>query len=226
MNATIENFVRRLAISTAVTTLAAFPCLAHADEVADRGLAMNGWAAIGADRSVNHVSGGEPLHEGMVLGGLTTMVNIRHVEIGASVDGMPAIFGDGRLSLGGLAGWQASRGPAVRLHVLAEGGLHVFTDVGGGIFSHQEGASTWLPYLGLRIGATRTIPAGRHFDVGVWLFARNDIGTERVTTVDSGFFGPSTSTQYDVGGLTAGLALHIGLRFEKRHPEAANSATP
>jgi len=52
--------------------------------------------------------------------------------------------------------------------------------------------------------------------LGGWLFARYDLERKTVTTLDS--MRADRSTQYEVGGFMAGLALQVGVRLESPHP--------
>ena len=83
------------------------------------------------------------------------MLNFDALALGAVVDGMPGIMGDGRVSLGGLAGWQPRIG-SHRYQLLGELGAERFSDVGGTLLSSPSARETWLDYAGVRLGVTET----------------------------------------------------------------------
>ena len=66
--------------------------------------------------------------------GLATLLNWDELALGGVVDGMPGIFGDGRLTMGALAGWQP-RGGGHRYQLLGELGQERFSDVGGNLLA-------------------------------------------------------------------------------------------
>ncbi len=117
----------------------------------------------------------------------------------------------GGFRIGGLAGWQEALG-RFSFQILAEAGGHRFNQVGGNFFATQLGDPThWLPYAGARLGATMSLPAKDFFQMGIWLFARQDVGEATVTSESGGFLGGEvTDTNYRLGGFQAGLALRIG----------------
>ena len=156
------------------------------------------------------------LHDGAPLIGVTALGNIRSVALGGALDTTPGINGDGRLAMAVLLGFQPEV-DSTRLQFLGEAGRHRFSDVGGNMMSHQVGPETWLPYLGVRLGVARTVPARGMFEVGAWLFGRHDIGEATVTNVGS-VLGEETRTDYRVGGWMCGLALQVGLRLEAADP--------
>jgi len=199
-----------------VVGLLAVAAPARAREPADRGISMSAWAGAAVDRSVAAVGSGRSLHDGAPLIGVTALGNIRSVALGGALDTTPGINGDGRLSMAVLLGFQPEI-DRTRLQVLGEAGRHRFSDVGGNMMAHQLGPETWLPYLGVRVGVARTVPARGLFEVGAWLFGRHDIGDATVTNVGS-FLGEETRTDYRVGGWMCGLALQVGLRLEATDP--------
>jgi hypothetical protein len=189
---------------------------ARAGEPADRGISMTAWAGAAVDRSVANADTGRPLHDGAPLIGVTALGNIRSLAIGGAVDATPGINGDGRLSVAALLGFQPQIA-RMRLQFLGEAGRHRFSDVGGSLFAHQVGPETWLPYLGVRLGVARTVPAHGMFELGAWLFGRTDIGQAKVRNVGS-FLGEETRTDYRVGGWMCGLAFQVGLRLDAANP--------
>jgi hypothetical protein len=216
------------ATAIVVFGMAAVARPARAEEAADRGISMSAWAGAAVDRSVVAANSGRPLHDGAPLVGATALGNIRWVALGGSVDAAPGRNGDGRLSIGVLLGVQPEV-DRLRIQVLGEAGRHRFSDVGGNVFAHQVGPDTWLPYLGVRLGVARTVPAHGMFEVGAWLFARHDVGEATVTNVGS-FSGQESRTDYRLGGWMCGLALRVGLHLEAADPrrteEMLSSSAP
>jgi hypothetical protein len=199
-----------VACASAVTAVPA-----RAGEPADRGISMSAWAGAAVDRSVTAVESGRALHDGVPLVGATTVGNIGRLAMGGAVDGTPGVNGDGRLSLALLLGFQPEI-DGTRIQLLGEAGRHRFSDVGGTSSAHQVGPDAWLPYVGIRLGVARIVPAHGMFELGTWLFGRYDIGQATVTNV-SELLG-ETRTQYRIGGWMCGLALQVGLRLEAADP--------
>jgi hypothetical protein len=190
--------------------LAGFAGAARADEPADRGLSLSAWAGGALDRSVI-TADGRPVNIEALSGGLTGVGNIERVAIGGSVDTQPAVRGDGRLAVSALLGYHHQAGRA-RVSLLGEAGARRFS-LGSAADQQQLGPDPWLPFVGVRVGSTRTIPARGFVELGSWLFARLDL--ERTTV---SMFREETRTDYRVGGFTAGLAVQVGLRLESPHP--------
>lgn len=189
---------------------------ARAGEPADRGVSLTAWAGAALDRSVSFVDGDRPLHDGAPLIGVTGLGNIGPLALGGTVDATPRVHGDSRLSIAALVGFQPEV-VRLRLQFLGEAGRHRFSDVGGNALAHQLGPDTWLPYLGVRIGVARTVPRHGVFELGAWLFWRQDIGQTTVTNM-GGPLGVEPPTDYRVGGWMSGLALQVGLRLESSNP--------
>jgi hypothetical protein len=55
---------------------------------------------------------------------------------------------------------------------------------------------------------------GGYFQMGVWAFARHDIGEITVTSESGGRGAGSTFTDYKLGGFQAGVALRLGTIVE------------
>ncbi len=125
------------------------------------------------DRSVAAADSGHQVNEAAPVIGATGLGNIERLAIGGAVDATPGAFGNARLSLGALLGYQQQVG-RTRFIALGEAGEHRFSDVGGTMFATQLGQDAWLPYAGLRFGAARTIPDHGFVELGVWLFARHE----------------------------------------------------
>ena len=148
-----------------VVGLLAVTAPARAGEPADRGISMSGWAGAAVDRSVAAADSGRPLHDGAPLIGVTALGNIRSVALGGALDTTPASTATAGCRSPVLLGFQPEV-EGTRLQFLGEAGRHRFSNVGGSMFAHQLGPDTWLPYLGVRLGVARTVPAHGLFEVG------------------------------------------------------------
>jgi hypothetical protein len=187
---------------------------ARADEPADRGISLSAWAGGGLDRSVVRADG-QPVHLEALVAGVTGVGNIERVAIGGAVDVRPSVAGDGRLSLGALLGYQHQIG-RTRVLVLGEAGGRRFA-LAGGSFGGGIGSDPWLPYLGVRLGFARMVPAGGFVEVGSWVFTRFDLQRTTLATGGGGS-GDEARTEHRIGGFMAGVALQVGLRLEAPHP--------
>jgi len=207
---------------TVLGSLIAIPWTARAQSALERGLSVDVQVAATVDRTVTYSDGGAPYRDTSGLLGLSAVGNLGELAIGGSIDGFPGMFGDGRMALGGLAGWQPKIGN-LRIQILGEAGADRFSNVGGTLFSEQLGAkNSWLPYGAIRLGVMRSLPKDGHFEIGLWLFGRYDLGQKTVTSVTTGIFGgPTVYTDFQLGGFMAGLGFRIGLRFEKPPPAAS-----
>ncbi len=159
---------------------------ARAGEPADRGASFTVWAGAAAERGVAVIGDGRPVRDTAPMFGLTGLGNLERFAIGGAVDGTPGAMGNGRLSLSGLAGYQPEL-EGTRVLLLAEGGRHRFSEVD----------DSWRPFVGVRVGMARTMPRHGPFELGLWGFARHDLGRD---------------------SLLAGIAFHAGLRIESAHP--------
>ena len=61
------------------------------------GFSVDAYAAPALDRSVTDQNTGEPYQRSRGMLGLATLLNWDELALGGVVDGMPGIFGDGRL---------------------------------------------------------------------------------------------------------------------------------
>ena len=157
---------------------------------------------------------------GMV--GLATLLNWDELALGGVVDGMPGVFGDGRVSAGALVGWQPRLG-SNRYQVLGEVGQERFSEVGGNLISTPSAKETWLGYVGARLGMSETFGSDGPFELGAWLFVRKDINDATVTNTTGNFLGGDDTTQYRLGGYSAGVALRLGLRFDQKRPPSEST---
>ena len=188
---------------------------ARADGPADRGISLSAWAGGALDRGV--VTGdGRPVHPEGLMAGLTGVGNIERVAIGGAVDVRPALFGDGRLSLSALLGYQQQAGRA-RVQLLGELGTRRFSGLGADGVVAQPAPEPWLPFVGVRLGSARTVPARGFVELGSWLFARYDIRQTTATSVGN-LSGEGAHADYRIGGFMLGMAMQVGLRLESAHP--------
>jgi hypothetical protein len=195
---------------------------ARADEVSGLGVSLDGYIAPVFDSSVTVMNGPQPQHRQRGLIGFATLANFGSFAAGGVVDGFPGILGNGRLTVGGVAGWQPAFGRH-RYQVLGELGAERFTDVGGTLFHSPGTHETWLDYVGARLGTSETFGSGGHFQLGAWLFVRKDLGDAVVSSTGDFVGGDSTPTQYRLGGYTAGAALRIGLRLDQKRSTAEST---
>jgi len=189
--------------------------VARAGEPADRGLSLSAWAGGALDRGVRGADG-QPVHPEALVAGVTGVGNIERVAIGGAVDFRPALFGNGRLSVSALLGYQHQTGQT-RVQLLGEAGTGRFSGVGGDALTHQLSPEPWLPFVGVRLGSASMVPAHGFVELGTWLFARYDIQHTTVTSVGT-LSGEEARADYRVGGFMAGMALQIGVRLESPHP--------
>lgn len=215
---------RYLAVAFALMTLTlAAPAGARAEDAPLFGLSVDAYAAPTLDRSITEQQTGLPRQGARGMVGLATLLNWDQLALGGVIDGMPAIFGDGRLSMGALAGWQ----PRVGTHcyqLLGELGQERFSDVGGTLLSTPSTPETWLRYVGARLGLSETFGSDGPLELGAWLFFRKDLGDATVSNTSGNFLGgDDTTTQYRLGGYSAGVALRVGVRFDQKR--AANDST-
>src|SRR5262245_53554197 len=179
------------------------------------GFSVDGYVAPTWDRSVTDMQSGQPHNPTRSAAGLATLLNVDELVFGGVVDGMPGILGNGRLSMGGVFGWQPRSGND-RYQLLGEIGEERFSDVGGNLFSTPSVDETTLGYVGARLGMTHKFADGP-FELGVWAFVRKDVGEAIVSSTSSNFLGgEDTFTQYRLGGYSGGVSLRVGLRFDQR----------
>jgi hypothetical protein len=188
---------------------------ARANEAADRGISLSAWAGGALDRGVRSADG-RPVHPEGLIAGLTGIGNIERVAIGGAVDVRPALFGDGRLSMSLLLGYQNETGHT-QMQLLGEAGARRFSGVGAIGGGYERAPEPWLPFVGVRLGSARMVPAHGFIELGTWVFARYDIRETTVTSVGN-LSSEEARTDYRIGGFMAGIALQIGMRLESPHP--------
>ena len=204
------------AAALAVVTLSAPD--ARAEDAPLFGFSLDAFAAPTLDRSIADQQTGLARQPTRGMVGLATLLNWDELALGGVVDGMPGIFGDGRLTMGALAGWQPRVG-GHRYQLLGELGQERFSDVGGNLFSTPSAKETWLGYVGARVGLSEAFGSDGPFELGAWLFFRKDVGDALVTNTAGTFLGgDDTVSQYRLGGYSAGVGLRVGLRFDQKRP--------
>jgi len=221
------NPLRHFTAAAVALGLVSLTRAARADEAPALGISFDGYVAPTYDDAVTNMSAGQSQDRSRGLVGFATLANVGPYAVGGVVDGFPGMFGGGRMTVGGVAGWQPEVG-SHRYQVLAEIGAERFSDVGGNFLSSPSTHETWLDYVGARIGTSETLGAGGHFELGAWLFVRKDLGEATVSNTAGDFLGGEgssdpTVTQFHLGGTTAGAALRIGLRFDQKR--AASGST-
>jgi hypothetical protein len=216
------RIVHHLASAVALTVVTLAAPDARAEEAALFGFSVDAYAAPTLDRSITSQTGqSHQASRGLV--GVATVLNWDGFALGGVVDGMPSIFGNGRLSTGALIGWQPRLGPH-RYQLLGEIGQERFTDIGGSLLSTPSTQHTWLGYFGARVGLSETFGNDGPFELGAWLFVRKDIDDATVTNTSGAFLGSEeTVTQYHLGGYSAGIALRVGVRFDQKRPPSEST---
>ena len=207
-----------LAAAAALTAVTLAAPAARADEPTLFGFSIDAYAAPTWDRSITDQQTGQPRQGSRGMVGLATLLNWDGLALGGVVDGMPGIFGDGRVSAGALVGWQPQLG-SHRYQVLGEMGHERFSEVGGNLLSTPNTKETWLRYVGARLGMSETFGSEGPFELGAWVFVRKDLDDATVTNTTGNILGgDDTISQYRLGGYSAGVALRVGMRFDQKRP--------
>ncbi|HMF41347.1 MAG TPA: hypothetical protein VKQ32_11655 [Polyangia bacterium] len=214
------NVLHHLAALVAAIGIVWLSPAARADEASGLGISLDGYAAPVWDDSVTSMTAGQAQDRSRGLVGVATLANLGPYAAGGVVDGFPGIFGGGRMTVGGMAGWQPRVGTH-RFQVLGEIGAERFSDVGGNFFASPSVHETWLDYVGARLGTSETFSAAGHFELGAWFFVRKDLGQ---ATVSNSSYGSEGATEYRLGGYSAGAALRVGLRFDQRRAPSESPA--
>lgn len=208
-----HRWVWRLRFAVMIPAALVSPVVAGTEDSADRGISVSAWASEALDFSVTTIGGDHAMRDTTPILGVTGLGNIGRVAIGAAADGTPSIDGGRRLSMSALFGYQP-RSRDSRLQALGEVGGRLFSDVGGSSTARQLGSDTWLPFAGVRLGATGAPSDRSRFELGLWIFCRHELGHAVVTSM-SGVAGNETRTDYRLGGFTAGFAFQMGARFDR-----------
>src|SRR5262245_12649475 len=218
------KFAYHLGAAVAVTAVTLATPAAQAGDTPLFGVSVDGYAAPTWDHSITDQQSGRHRQATRSMVGVATLFNVDEIAFGGVVDGMPALMGDGRLSLGAMLGWQPRVG-SHRYQLLGELGAERFSDVGGTLVGTPSTNETWLDYVGARLGMSESFGSDGPFELGAWLFVRKDLGEANVASTTGSFMPGSgdANTQYLLGGYSAGVALRIGLRFEQKR--AASEST-
>ena len=145
------------------------------------------------------------------------LANVGDLAFGAGIAFAPNVLGNGRLLVGGRAGWQPLFGRN-RVHFLGEAGVDRFEDVGGNFFGSSTPSVFETPYAGADVGVTRSF--GRSpIEYGLSVHLRQDLEQQTVVHTQGGIalLGSALEpvvTQYTLGGTMVGVTLTIGLRAE------------
>jgi len=210
--------MRGIAISAALlfTQLTVFGRAARAQETTPSGLSVGAGLESFLDGSVTDTAGGQSLHDETADLALGLLANVGDFAFGAAVGWTPDIFGDGRLLVGGRAGWQPTFG-TTRAQLLVESGLHRFTNVGGGLFWSSTPDAVSTQYVGAQLGLTRSLARGGGFEYGLALFVRQDLDQQTVLRSGGNFLGGPAPppTELTVGGTMVGARLTLGFRLER-----------
>jgi hypothetical protein len=213
------NTTYHFAAAALLATVVLAPRMARADDRPEAGpelgISIGGYAAPTWDHSVTDSRTGAPENVSRGKIGVATLVNVDEFALGGLVDGMPGLSGEGRLTVGGVAGWQPRVG-SHRYQLLGEMGAERFSVVGGTNMNTTSPDETWLQYVGARLGLAETFTRDGHFELGAWLFVRKNLSETSVIGMQSNVgFGEGAPTTYVVGGYSAGVALRFGLRFDR-----------
>ncbi|MEP6652875.1 MAG: hypothetical protein ABJA82_05925 [Myxococcales bacterium] len=109
--------------------------------------------------------------------------------------------------VGAHAGWLVEN-DRVQMDLVAEGGVHWFSDLGRDFLQETDAPTAKLPYVGARWGVLCRPGAGSG-RLGLWVFARADVGRSTVIANTNAFTDHDTY-RYEIGGYTAGLAVRVG----------------
>jgi hypothetical protein len=209
--------MRGIAISEAFlfTQLTLFGWAAQAQETTRSGVSVGAGLESFIDGSVTDAAG-QRLHDESADLELGLLANVGDIAFGAAAGWTPDIFGDGRLLVGGRAGWQPTFG-TTRVQLLVESGIHRFTDVGGGLFWSSTPGVVSTQYVGARLGLTRALVDGARFEYGLALFVRQDLDQQTVLRSGGDFLGGPAPppTELTVGGTMVGATLTLGFRLER-----------
>jgi hypothetical protein len=150
---------------------------------------------------------------GMALVSFTTLYYGPVLELGVNATAGFDLFGARATLLTALAGIKLDANPWVRFDVLGEGGAHVYSGLGRGLFDDAlERRTETLPYLGGRGGVAFLLGGKHRFLLGAWLAAGHDLGKRSGTVrVRSCFLSCSVDeAPYAVGGPSWSLSVRIG----------------
>jgi hypothetical protein len=156
------------------------------------------------------------LHDWGVGGSLGVLPSLRWrlLRVGALVEASTFVFTGQAINTGLVIGpsWQPL--PALRLELLAEGGLHSFFGIGGGLFvdSTSGETSAELPYAGVRASIAWRFGKEHRGILGGWFSFRDDLMRRTASpTVTTCLFGCSSEREsWNVGGESFTLGIRVG----------------
>jgi hypothetical protein len=211
------KLVHHLASAAVLTALTLAGAVAQAEEAPLFGFSLDAYAAPTLDRTMTDLQTGQPYAPTRTMVGLAAILNMDGFALGGVVDGMPAVLGTGRQTMGAVLGWQPREG-SYRYQLLGEIGQDHFTSVGGRLLTTSSAPETSLGYVGARVGLAQTFGKDGPFELGAWLFVRKNMGEETATNTTGALFGggEDTVTQYRLGGYSAGVAFRLGLRVDQK----------
>jgi hypothetical protein len=202
----------------AALALAGAPAAAHAGETL--GLTLQAWGAVsrydvgGLRQGAQNAGWGRDLLQDRVgsYGG-SVLLRLGNLDLGALVEGQLIRDRTDAAVVTPLVGLAVNLGTALRLDLLVELGGHRITNVQfAGQVDVSLARSVWLPYLGARPTFTVRFPAGpMRLVLSVAPFARWDLVKRTITLTGGG--SSVTTSSYDVGGATFGLAAGAGVEF-------------
>ncbi len=173
-------------------------------------------ASLGTQRNdtVHRTDGFDDGQYGPVAG-LTGILSVGPVALGASGELSTAPDGIANRTLGGLVGVRLPVAERLRLLLLGEGGMRFFSNFG--FLDSATPSEVSLPYVGGRVGITWLLT--QHFDLGATAFARTDIGEGTMMIRTEPLFGgnPTTETLH-MGGVAGGVELQVGFHFDTTRP--------
>lgn len=135
---------------------------------------------------------------------------------GASASLAGEVFGASHYHFGGVFGL-ASPGDSAHVELLSEGGVHLVSGLGSGLFtSSTRNDSAVLPYAGAQLRLDMDPGAPGHIRVDVAVAGRFDLArSERQVMTTTCFFGCSDGTEtWQVGGQTFDVTLGLSYQFE------------
>jgi hypothetical protein len=151
--------------------------------------------------------------DGMPVFTFTTLYYGPLLELGISATAAFGMWAGNATLLTALGGVKLDPTPWVRFELLAEGGAHVYSGLGRGLFDDPiERRTETLPYLGGRGGVAFLLGGSHRFLVGAWLAAGHDLGERSGTvTVRSCFLTCTTDdVPYAVGGPSWSFTVRFG----------------
>jgi hypothetical protein len=172
-------------------------------------------ALIGSSTSV--CAAGDDCGTTLMEYGVTGILRLGAFELGFVFQDGGEVWGTRHSHLGALGGLAIDPSSWMRLEVLAEAGVHFLDDIGSTLFVEPTvNDDAAFAYVGLRLGWTARFGAGPIRPlVGLWGILQADVGArDEVVTSDVCLFTCSTNpTEYELGGVTAAVAVRAGVEL-------------